>query len=664
MIKMNLWRCRLQGRLFYFLFSAFLCACVARASTGPTLTTVSDVIYHADGSPATGTLVISWDAFTTADGSAVPAGQMSVSTSATGAIEVGLAPNEGATPQGSYYTVVYKLDDGTTSTEYWTVPATSPTTIAAIRAAVVPKQVALALQGNPNALVKNPTSTQIIAGPYDLVLGGGLKPAVAGQSLGAPGSEWSATLASLTSKGITDSGTIAGTAINARDAFNGCKVVGNSYKTVQEAVDAAGASGCVIVPTTYTGTDTYENVSGIPVLDFRDVSGAGGLMVGGNGFYINNLLRAGPSLDASGRLIPLGNDLALHARGAADMINSADVLSVSSTTSVTAGSHQIMVGDTSKFYPGSAIVIDRFTANEETIASGDWTINDGTHITATFAKPHDLPYTVDQWGAVDSYGWLWRYLDQETGSTLFRFEEERSGASRGFAWQDPAGAYLYRWDPTNNSPALFGGNGGGAGLTFYGSNGITGTTGNFAWKNNLTDGTNILFLNNDGTLTMTGPLVTSSIIASGTSQLTINTAAAAGFDFVVQHNGSNQLVISQVNGNTLTGNFRTTGFTTADGGLVAGGGTLITKHISGTASLDYSSWTGGSCQDKTITLNGAADGDTVTVGVPAALASVAGLQFSGFVSAANTVTVRGCKITSGASADPPAATVRADVWQH
>ena len=36
-------------------------------------------------------------------------------------------------PTGTVYTVVFQLDDGTVRTEYWSVPTTSPTTIAAVR---------------------------------------------------------------------------------------------------------------------------------------------------------------------------------------------------------------------------------------------------------------------------------------------------------------------------------------------------------------------------------------------------------------------------------------------------------------------------------------------------------------------------------------------------
>jgi len=42
-------------------------------------------------------------------------------------------PNVGATPAGTFYTVVFQLDDGTVRREYWAVPTTSPATIAEVR---------------------------------------------------------------------------------------------------------------------------------------------------------------------------------------------------------------------------------------------------------------------------------------------------------------------------------------------------------------------------------------------------------------------------------------------------------------------------------------------------------------------------------------------------
>jgi hypothetical protein len=109
----------------------------------PATTTISDVVYRANGAPASGTLLITWPAFTTGDSKPVAAGTMSVTVGAGGAVSIPLVPNAGAMPDGTFYRVVFKLDDGTTSTEYWVVPTTSPVTIAAIRSNVVPASVAM-----------------------------------------------------------------------------------------------------------------------------------------------------------------------------------------------------------------------------------------------------------------------------------------------------------------------------------------------------------------------------------------------------------------------------------------------------------------------------------------------------------------------------------------
>ena len=138
---------RPAGRLFYCLISVLVAVGVSRGAppppTPPATTTISDVIYRADGSTAAGTLLITWPAFNTADNRAVPAGSMSLAIGPFGAVNLALVPNQGATPAGTYYKVVMKLNDGTTSEEFWVVPTLSPTTISAIRSQVVPAGVAL-----------------------------------------------------------------------------------------------------------------------------------------------------------------------------------------------------------------------------------------------------------------------------------------------------------------------------------------------------------------------------------------------------------------------------------------------------------------------------------------------------------------------------------------
>ncbi len=131
---------------------------------GPSLTTVADTVYLADGTPAQGNVVILWPAFVTASGAAVAAGTMNVTLGANGALSVGLAPNAGATPAGVYYTAVFQLGPGEVRTEYWLVPTTSPANLATVRTtpgggvAAQPVSVqyvnsALATKANDNAVV-------------------------------------------------------------------------------------------------------------------------------------------------------------------------------------------------------------------------------------------------------------------------------------------------------------------------------------------------------------------------------------------------------------------------------------------------------------------------------------------------------------------------------
>ena len=100
---------------------------------GPSMTTIADTIYRADGTPASGTVLISWPSFQTGNGEAVAAGNQSVAIGSGGAFTMQLVPNIGASPSGVVYVAVYQLDDGTVRKEYWAVPTTSPATISEIR---------------------------------------------------------------------------------------------------------------------------------------------------------------------------------------------------------------------------------------------------------------------------------------------------------------------------------------------------------------------------------------------------------------------------------------------------------------------------------------------------------------------------------------------------
>ena len=106
-------------------------------------TTVQGTVYRADGTPASGTLLVSWPAFTTPQNQAVAAGTESSAIGADGFVSLNLTPNASALPTGSYYTAVYHLSDGTVNQEYWVVPASANASIASVRAQLEPSTVAV-----------------------------------------------------------------------------------------------------------------------------------------------------------------------------------------------------------------------------------------------------------------------------------------------------------------------------------------------------------------------------------------------------------------------------------------------------------------------------------------------------------------------------------------
>lgn len=123
-------------------------------------TTVQGTVYLANGQPGAGTLVVSWPSFTTAAGQLVVAGKTTVTIAPDGFVSANLAPNQGATPAGLYYTAVYYLSDGTTNTQYWVVPAAAQVTLGQIQSQLMP--AAQAVQAVSKAYVDH--AIQALAG--------------------------------------------------------------------------------------------------------------------------------------------------------------------------------------------------------------------------------------------------------------------------------------------------------------------------------------------------------------------------------------------------------------------------------------------------------------------------------------------------------------------
>jgi hypothetical protein len=139
MLPSNAYLCRRElARACAVLLGLAAALALCAPAQAPTTTTVTGTVYLANGQPGSGTLVVSWPSFTTAGGQLIAADSTTVTIPSNGFVSVNLAPNQGATPAGEYYTAVFYMSDGSTSTQYWVVPAASSATLAAVQAQVMP----------------------------------------------------------------------------------------------------------------------------------------------------------------------------------------------------------------------------------------------------------------------------------------------------------------------------------------------------------------------------------------------------------------------------------------------------------------------------------------------------------------------------------------------
>ena len=237
-------KCRPFGRFFCWILMGVLLSGAALHGHAARTTRVNDTVYRADGLPASGTLVISWPAFTTSAGEAVAAGRMNVAIGPNGLVDVALVPNTDSTP-ASYYTIVIRSDDGVTTTEYWVVPSTTSATVAAVRSKVVPTSVA----------------AQFVGRDY-------VDSAIAAATRNNTGS---VTLAPSASQVVNQP---AGTSLQVNRAdlanTNGVRYA-DRFGSLQAAVDDTGAAGALVIPPGYSGTDLFSNTSQRPVVDLRRI---------------------------------------------------------------------------------------------------------------------------------------------------------------------------------------------------------------------------------------------------------------------------------------------------------------------------------------------------------------------------------------------------------
>ena len=233
-----------------------------------TTTTVQGTVYLAGGQVGAGTLNVSWPAFTTASGQSIAAGHTMVPIAPDGYLSVNLAPNLGATPAGLYYTAVYQMSDGTTSTQYWVIPAAAQASLAQVQAQLMP--AAQAVQAVSKAYVDQ--SIAELTGSLLTASGGTLSGNLylnsdPTQPLQAADKHYvdSTFATEVPIAGGIMTGPLAAPAVNGVEA----PVAGSTQTTLQAAVNAAGTSGAVEIPPTYAGTDTFTNPNGVPVTDLR-----------------------------------------------------------------------------------------------------------------------------------------------------------------------------------------------------------------------------------------------------------------------------------------------------------------------------------------------------------------------------------------------------------
>ncbi len=241
--------------------------CLA-AAQGVTTTTVQGTVYLANGTPGAGTLLLTWPAFTTASNEAVAAGRTTVTIAPDGFLSVSLAPNQGATPAGLYYTAVYHLSDGTTNTEYWVVPAAATAALGSVRAQLLP--AAQAVQTVSKAYVDEAIAE--LEGSLLTASGGTLTGPLylngdPTQPLQAADKHYVdvSVSAVLPTTGGTVTGPVWAPEINGVES----PVSGTAQTTLEAAMTAAGTTGAMEIPPTYSGTDAFTNPNGVYVSDLR-----------------------------------------------------------------------------------------------------------------------------------------------------------------------------------------------------------------------------------------------------------------------------------------------------------------------------------------------------------------------------------------------------------
>lgn len=253
----------------------------------------------------------------------------------------------------------------------------------------------------------------------------------------------------------------------------------------------------------------------------------------------------------------------------------------------------------------------------------------GTHLTITGNQSATTLVTSNNvttgYSAID----LWE------SSTLYaRYARLNSGFSGNYSGSNVplASSLLIGNGSTFQNKVVLGGN------NFYFINGQTGTNIGFALVGNGLKVGAISALGTNATARLELPAGTATA-NTAPIKLTSGTNLTTPENGAVEYDGTNYFVTS--------GSTRYT----------------LAKTLAATATLDFGSTAASSSTDLTITVTGAADGDSVIVTPPNG-SVVANSIYTAWVSAANTVTVRFSNLDITNAADPASGTFRAVVFKY
>lgn len=170
---------------------------------------------------------------------------------------------------------------------------------------------------------------------------------------------------------------------------------------------------------------------------------------------------------------------------------------------------------------------------------------------------------------------------------------------------------------------------------------------------NMGSGSDVNFTGANARISFDGS--STNLITATHSTGTVRIAAGGG----LQKFEANTTGVDVSGALTATGKITAGDSTRSNKGIYVGG-QIVNKILRASATLNFDLQSVSS-QDLTITVTGAASGDEVSIGVPAASVAASTLFF-GWVSAANTVTIRAVR-TCDATPDPASGTFKVTVIQ-